>query len=351
MSGPSMGDLLPPWLREPLAQALRGQRGHATLVHGPSGIGQFEFAQALAAAWLCETPTSLGACGECVACRLMQSRTHPDLFVLVPDALRESLGWAADGDTPRDGEGKKAKPSKELKVEAVRAAIDWSHATSSRGRGKVVVVYPAHAMNAVAANALLKTLEEPPAGVRLLLATTDPELLLPTIRSRCQRWPLQAPTREQSLAWLQQQGVAGAEVLLAAAGGRPLDAAALAADGVDASAWAKLPKAAAHGDASVLAGWPVPRVVDALQKLCHDAMALAVGGQPRFFPAAAVPPGASAEALAAWSKTLNRTARHDEHPWNAGLLTEALVSEASRAWPRTASPNPAGGGRGRVATL
>lgn len=346
-----MSHALPPWLREPLAQALQAQRGHATLVHGASGIGQFEFAQALAAAWLCEAPTAGGACGDCVACRLMQSHTHPDLFVLVPEALRESLGWNGDAEPARDGEGKKAKPSKELKVEAVRDAIDWTHATSSRGRGKVAVIYPAHAMNMVAANALLKTLEEPPAGVRLVLATSDPELLLPTIRSRCQRWPLATPGREQSLAWLQQHGVAGAEVLLAAAGGRPMDAAALAADGVDAALWAQLPKAVAKGDAGVLAGWPVPRVVDALQKLCHDAMALAVGGESCFFPPGSVPAGANLQALAAWSKTLCRTARHDEHPWNAGLLTEALVSEASRAWPRTASPNPAGGGRGRVATL
>jgi DNA polymerase-3 subunit delta' len=338
---------LPPWLASPLQRALASLRAHATLVHGPSGIGQLEFALGLAAAWLCESPTPAGACGDCAACRLLRSGTHPDLSLLLPPALAESLGWGGESEAARDGEGKKAKPSKELKVEALRGAIDWAHRTSSRGRGKVIVVHPAHAMNAVSANALLKTLEEPPAGVRLVLSTSDPELLLPTIRSRCQRWALAVPARETALAWLQQQGVADAEVLLAAAGGRPLDAAALAADGITGAGWAALPAAVARGDARPLQGWPVPRVVDALQKLCHDAMVAAAGGTPHFFPPASLRPGADLDALNAWSRSLLRAARHDEHPWNAGLLTEALVLEGARAWAPIASPT----GGPRLATL
>jgi DNA polymerase-3 subunit delta' len=188
-------------------------------------------------------------------------------------------------------------------------------------------------MNAISANALLKTLEEPPAGVRLVLGTADPELLLPTIRSRCQRWSLALPEAAQALAWLQAQGVAGAEVLLAAAGGRPMDALVLAADGVDAAQWRAIPAAVARGDAGPMAGWTVPRAVDALQKLCHDAMRQAAGGQARFYPGDSIPAGPDLQQLAAWSRELNRTARHDEHPWNANLLIEALVIEGSRAWP------------------
>jgi DNA polymerase-3 subunit delta' len=336
-----------PWLAEPLAEALRSMQGHALLVHGPSGVGQFELAQSLAAAWLCEEPTPAGACGHCVSCRLIAARTHPDLRVLVPEALRVTLGWDDDAEAARDGEGKKAKPSRELKVEAVRELIVWAHSTSSRGRGKVAVLYPAHAMNAVAANALLKTLEEPPAGMRLVLATFDPELLLPTLRSRCQRWALQAPLREEALRWLAAQGIDPPEVLLDAAGGRPLDAQAMAQDGLSAAGWLALPAAVAKGDARPLSGWGVPRVVDALQKLCHDAMSLASGGAARFFPRAPFPPALDFAALAAWSKSLNRVARHDEHPWNAGLLIESLVLEGSRAWVPTASPSAAG----RFATL
>lgn len=339
--------VLPPWLQAPLAEALQALRGHATLVHGPSGVGQFDFAFALARAWLCEAPVSGQACGDCTGCHLMQSHTHPDFCLLLPQALAEALGWSAEEEAPRDGERKKAKPSRELKVEAVRDAIAWSQKTSSRGRGKVIVIHPADAMNAISANALLKTLEEPPKGVRLLLSTADPELLLPTIRSRCQRWALALPPAEQGLAWLREQGLGGAEVLLAAAGGRPLDAVALAADGVGADQWAAIPGAVAAGDAGPLAGWPVPRAVDALQKLCHDAMRIAVGGEARFYPAGSLPEGAQLGALNDWSKSLSRVARHDEHPWNANLLIEALVIEGSRAWAGLRKPPAAK----RLATL
>lgn len=334
-----------PWLQAPLEQALAQLRGHALLVHGPSGVGQFEFALAMAGAWLCERPGARVACGECAGCRLMRSRTHPDFFLLMPEAQRVALGWTAE-DEARDGEGRKSKPSKELKVESVREAIGWTQHSASRGRGKVVLIHPAQAMNAVSANALLKTLEEPPTGVRLILTAHDPETLLPTIRSRCQRWPLALPEPAQALAWLEGLGVAAPRVLLDACSGRPLDAAGLHADGVTAAAWRALPAAVVRGDARPMAGWPVPRVVDALQKLCHDAMAMAAGAPPRFFPADAIPPGACAPALAAWARELQRAARHDEHPWNAGLLTEALVLEAAAAWPA-----PAGARSPRTATL
>lgn len=340
-----MSATLLPWLQAPLEQSLAQQRGHALLVHGPSGVGQFEFAYALAATWLCESLVAGRACGHCAGCHLMQSRTHPDFLALMPEAVRVTMGWAEE--ETRDSEGKKAKPSKELKVEAVREAIAWTQTSASRGRGKVVLIHPAQAMNTVSANALLKTLEEPPAGVRLLLTAHDPEALLPTIRSRCQRWALALPQREQALQWLAGLDIAEPAVLLDAAGGRPLDAAQLHAENITAAAWRALPRAVARGDARPLAGWSVPRVVDTLQKLCHDATVAAAGGAPRYFPADSLPPGADIAALAAWSKSLNRTARHDEHPWNAGLLTEALVLEGAAAWPALSPVLPAK----RLATL
>ncbi|HET9643993.1 MAG TPA: DNA polymerase III subunit delta' [Burkholderiaceae bacterium] len=320
----------PPWLARPLADAI-GHRAHALLVHGPAGIGQFEFGLLLSQARLCETPLPQGPCGECTGCHLMKARSHPDFFLLVPDAIREGLGWNLD-DGKAEGDGKKTKPSREIKVDAIRTAIAWTQQSSSRGRGKVLLIHPAHAMNPTSANALLKTLEEPPSGVRMLLCTSDPELLLPTIRSRCQRWRLSAPGPDEALAWLERQGLAGADVMLTAAGGLPVEAMAMAAEGIDAERWKRLPGAVAHGDSTPLSGLGVPRVVDALQKLCHDAMAVAAGGAPRFFHA--VPPSADLDALVSWAKSLSRTARHDEHPWNVALLVDALVAEARACWPR-----------------
>ena len=323
-----------PWLTEPLADTLAHQRAHAMLVHAAPGIGALPFVLTLAQAWLCEAEGrgNQRPCGRCGSCKLVQTRVHPDLIVLLPRVMRDALGWPLSGDKADDGDGEggksKRKPSKQIRIEEVRDAIDWVYKTSSRGRGKVLVLHPAEALNAAAANALLKTLEEPPAGTRLLLSAGDPEHLLPTVRSRCQRLRLPPPSAQASREWLAARGHREPEVLLAAAGGRPLDALALAEAGIDAAAWTALPQALARGHGAAVAGWPVPRVVDALQKLCTDAMALAAGGRPRYFPQSALPPPARMDQLVAWSRSLSRVARHDEHPWNEGLLLDALVAEA-----------------------
>jgi DNA polymerase III subunit delta' len=120
-------------------------------------------------------------------------------------------------------------------------------------------------------------------------------------------------------------------VLLAASNGRPLDALALAQAGVDARTWTALPAAVAQGRAAVLSGWPVPRVLDALYKLCHDALACAAGGAPRYFPRDPALAQGQPARLAAWSRELARVARHAEHPWNEGLLLEALVKMGAEA--------------------
>jgi DNA polymerase-3 subunit delta' len=72
-------------------------------------------------------------------------------------------------------------------------------------------------------------------------------------------------------------------------------------------------------------------VVDALQKLCHDAAVLAAGGAARYFPTGSVRADASIEALSGWQRELSRVARHDEHPWNEGLLLDALLAQGCRA--------------------
>jgi DNA polymerase-3 subunit delta' len=194
-------------------------------------------------------------------------------------------------------------------------------------------------MNLVASNALLKTLEEPPEGVRLLLVAEDAERLLPTLRSRCQRLLFEGPTPAQALAWLEGQGAANAPVLLAAAGGQPLAARRLAAEGFDAAAWLALPRRIADGRWEPPAGATIPRLREVLQKLCHDAMAVAAGSEPRYFPAASLPPAAAWSKLADWSQSLARLARHDEHPFNAPLITDSLLAEARAVWakPRRAA--------------
>ena len=324
---------LAPWLQRQL-DALLAQRGHAWLLQGPSGLGQFELGLAMVRAWLCDAPTPHGACGHCASCHAIDVHTHSDLTVLMPETEAVARGWPLPDKAQADIDDKKRKPSKDIRVDAMRDTIEFAQRTSGRGRGKAVLIYPAERMNAVTANALLKTLEEPPGDVRFVLATDAAQLLLPTIRSRCLTHTLAWPGRDESLTWLAAQGLGAQEgaALLRAAGGRPDDAVALAEAKLNASQWAMLPKAMAAGDVAALAGLALPEVVERLQKLCHDVVALQVGAAPRYFEVADLPnrPLPMA-ALTRWWGVLTQEARSAEHSLNAGLATEFLVNSARQA--------------------
>jgi DNA polymerase III subunit delta' len=322
----------PGWIWAQLRQLL-AQRGHAWLLQGPSGLGQSGLALDLARAWLCDEPTPAGACGRCASCHAVDVRAHTDLCMLMPETVMLELGWPLSEKAQQDIDDKKRKPSKEIRVDAMRDAVEFAQRTSGRGRGKVVVIYPAERMNPVTANTLLKTLEEPAGDLRFVLASEAAHLLLPTIRSRCLGHTMAWPREEDAVAWLQEQGVKPAEAaaLLRAAGGRPDDALAFSQAGRDPKVWAVLPKALARGDAGVLADWAPAEAVSALQKLCHDLLAVKAGGAPRFFQPADLPPAASFAALTGWARDLSDTALTVEHPFNAGLMIEALVSQARSA--------------------
>jgi len=321
-----------PWIRSQLRQLL-AQRGHAWLLHGPSGLGQYQLALSLAQAWLCDQPTPEGACGQCDSCHQVTVRSHTDLAVLMPETVMMELGWPLGEKAQADIDDKKRKPSREIRVDAMRDMLEFAQRTSGRGRGKVVMVYPAERMNQITANALLKTLEEPPGDVRFVLATEAAHQLLPTIRSRCLGHALAWPAAEEAVAWLQEQGVpaAAAPGLLKASGARPEDALRLHAAGLDARTWSQWPKALVRGDIGMLANWSPAQLVEAFQKLCHDLLAQLSGAQPRFFEPADLPAAASLPALTAWWRSLAETSRTVDHPFNAGLMLEDLVAQARTA--------------------
>ena len=321
-----------PWIARQARQLL-AQRGHAWLLQGPSGLGQYGLALELARAWLCDRPTPAGACGQCSSCHAIEVRAHTDLCVLMPETIMLELGWPLGEKAQKEIDDKARKPSKEIRIEAMRDAVEFAQRTSGRGRGKVVLVYPAERMNHVTANALLKTLEEPAGDLHFVLASEAAHQLLPTIRSRCLGHTMTWPGEDEATAWLQEQGVKAGEVtaLLRAAGGRPDDALSSSNAGRDPKAWALLPKALARGDNAALADWTPAQAIDALLKLCHDLLVVKAGAEPRFFQVADLPVPASFAALSAWSRELTRMARTVEHPFNAGLMLEALVSQARSA--------------------
>ena len=319
-----------PWIARQTEQLLT-QRGHAWLLQGPSGLGQYELALALVTAWLCEQPTAQGACGHCPSCHAIEVRTHADLAVLMPETQMLELGWPLSEKAQADIDDKKRKPSKEIRVEAMRDLVEFAQRTDARGRGKAVLVFPAERMNAVTANALLKTLEEPPGDVRFVLATEAAHQLLPTIRSRCQTHVMAWPDESEAVAWLvaQAQGRADeaqARVWLQAAGGRPDDALVWGQAGLTGAIWTALPGALARGDWSALADWAPAQQLAVLQKLCHDLMAAAAGAPTRFFPAEQLPTPPRWAVLATWARELMDAAKTVEHPFQAGLLQEAWAA-------------------------
>ena len=183
------------------ARLSAGKLHHAVLLSGPAGIGKRALADALAAALLCEDRTPEGACGSCRGCVLVRAATHPDLLRVEPE-----------------------EAGKQIRIDQVRALAEFVSKTSSIAKNKVVLIDPADAMNNYAANSLLKSLEEPSPGTQLLLISSGPARLLPTIRSRCEHLRLGLPPRADALEWLRGRVAADADALLEAASGRPLAA-------------------------------------------------------------------------------------------------------------------------------
>ncbi|HTJ94925.1 MAG TPA: DNA polymerase III subunit delta' [Pararobbsia sp.] len=331
-------------------QALKPNWPHALLFHGLAGTGKVDFARRLASALLCEAPLHDGQpCGHCVACTWFAQGNHPDFRVVCPESMAaENPGAAATaadaaGGDADDKDGKKTKTlSKEIKIEQIRSLLDFCSLASHRGGVRVVLLYPAEALNVAAANALLKTLEEPASGVRFLLVTQRLDRLLPTVISRCRQWPLTTPDGAAASAWLATQGVEGgakaAAQALAEAGGAPLLALEIARDPEHAalrrftlSQLAAGPGCDAFACGETLQKASVPLVLGWLQRWLYDLMAQQGAARPRYFPDAAKAIercAASVEpvALAAYWRTVVSQRAIENHPLNTRLVFESVFA-------------------------
>jgi DNA polymerase-3 subunit delta' len=183
----------------------RGHVHHAYLLAGPEGTGKELLARTFAQAANCEAEDA-GArpCGRCPSCRGIERGNFPDVMILMPQAEMLARGLLSRADL-------EATPSREIRVDEVRALARRLSFAALRGRRKIALVVPADAMNERAQNTLLKTLEEPPPATTFLLVSANPDALLPTIRSRCARVQLGPVPQEAILARLRREGVPEAE--------------------------------------------------------------------------------------------------------------------------------------------
>lgn len=179
----------------------KGALPHALLLSGPAYSGKLNFALAFAEYLLCLDPQKDQACGQCQSCHWVGVGSHPDLFLIQP-----------------------LEDSRIIKIDQIRQLVQDIVKTTQQEHYRIVVIEPAEAMNIAAANALLKTLEEPSSQVIFILVCHDRTLLPQTIQSRCQSYVFVPPAADFAKSWLIQQEIPADQVekLLQLAEGLPL---------------------------------------------------------------------------------------------------------------------------------
>jgi len=253
-----------PWLRpdfEQLVASYQSGRGHhALLIHALPGMGEDALIYAISRFLLCQQPQGHKSCGQCRGCQLMQAGTHPDYYSLAPEKGKSTLG-----------------------IDAVRDVSERLYEHARLGGGKVVWIQDAATLSDAAANALLKTLEEPPAQTWFFLACREPSRLLATLRSRCRLHHLAPPAENYASAWLAREVTTSPEAILTAlrlSAGSPGAAQALLAEShwaqrqalcqalsaaLDSGDWLSLLPALNHDRVAERLQWLASLLLDALK--------------------------------------------------------------------------------------
>lgn len=347
-----------PWLAGELDQTLAGlaQFSGALLVCGPPGIGKQGFARAIAQAALCESPIGstarIGrhACRRCNACGWFAAGNHPDFRLVEPAAATAPTDGSADDPSPElapnTGRAKKAAASRSIRLAQVHQLQEFVSILGHRGARRVVIIDPAEALLHEAANALLKTLEEPALGVLLLLVSSAPQRLLPTVRSRLRPIVLAPAPRDTALRWLMAErelDEPDAARLLDAEGGSPLHAANTAQAGAAAvhrvliDLLPQLAQTGLAGPIDAIADIEPVMLVRVVQRWLNDLVCVKAGAQPRYFPAEArrmqtLAARTSLAALTSSFEAMSRQRALAEHPLNARLFAESTIAGLHRAF-------------------
>ena len=312
-----------PWQKDDWTrlQALRSRTTQGLLFQGQKGIGKLDLAINYVRALLCEHPLEDGyACGKCPACHWFDQGSHPDFRMLQPESETEEVEA-----------GKKA--SRQISVDQIRSLSDFMGMSAHQGGRRVVIIHPAEAMNTNAANALLKSLEEPPSGLLFILVTHKPQGLLPTIVSRCLSFVLATPDVKVATSFLAAQGVKNPLDALASSGFSPL----MALQNSDGSeAREKLLRALQQRQMDVFAlaealqKTEQVQVVQWLQQWCHDLISQKLAGRLRYHPGSEklireLVASLDALDLARLQGVLKTAKKEAQHTLNAKLFLESLL--------------------------
>lgn len=312
--------------------------GHALLLKGKQGIGKYDFARQLAKSLLCTAPIAdHKACGKCLSCGWFEQNSHPNFYAVIPAALAAMSGGSEkeEGEEKSGSAASKKSISQQISIEQIRQLTDFVYLTGHQSGYKIILIYPAEAMNAASANALLKKLEEPPENVLFLLITHQAQHLLPTVRSRCQQIAMPIPDVETAVAWLKQQAVDDPEGRLAGAGCAPLTA-LLLDKGEHGTHYEQFIQHIANPrqlDPLLLAGMlqqtNLSVVVNWLQKWCYDLVSYRATGKVRYYLNQLLAIQALSERInllecVTFTRELNTKQQLSHHPLNPRLFLEEM---------------------------
>lgn len=261
--------------------AMRERMPHALLLKGRVGIGKLQFAQTLAQSLFCTSPIEQGlACGVCSSCHWFSQNNHPDYRFIEPeqDEVEDSTT--------------KSKAKKRVQIlfpQVVALGSFFELGSHIVGGPRVVIIHPAEALNTIAANALLKILEEPPQGVVFILVSHQPQRLLATILSRCHQVDMPVPGIQESESWLMAQGVDNVKERLAYTGGSPLLAQANALESGNSLGmiWQQLiqgGKLDVFSLSTLMVAQGMDATVNLIQKWVYDILAFRLAGEVRYHP-------------------------------------------------------------------
>ena len=324
--------MLLPWQESDWARlnVERERLPNAWLFTGDAGIGKLTFAEHLAHSLLCDHPkTGHQPCGKCQSCAWYQHGTHPDFRRLSP--LWDEHEHRNEGSKARN-----IRPKLPLiKIEAVREIIDFAHFSAHRSGRRIVLVDPAGSLNLSSANALLKTLEEPPVGLLFLLIAHSSQRLQLTIRSRCRQFPMTRPAPDQALDWLRNQGISDPELELAFNGGAPLihyDSAITALRGQFVQGLCQPNCASVLKLSEMLDTHKLPLLLPIawLMKWLYDLASFRLAGLIRYYPGhktllQQLAARAHMLQLMECQQELNKLVRFDQHTLNTRLQLEAAL--------------------------